>query len=522
MAGRGEVGFRFQFSLRTFLIATCTLGVGGGLLGRLFLRNPDAFLVVISVLSSIVPFLLAICTIYWIATGRKSVSLVPVCGKCGHDLRSADPDDMTRCTQCEADLTEPGGLSFTRVGGRRWGLAIWATMLLLMPVVGGVTMVVAQSFYGPGPGGMGILSNQEVIEKRLPKQIGEPWVWQELENRLAAGSLSKKEVDKAVKKLIAHMTAKRPQGWNQPLHWSNKFLTPAIQAGMVSDKVLFELCDAFHGTKPVIRPLMRLREGQGGFNIEVEYGNHWGTHSDLGVALVWEIGQVLLDGKPVQVRQNHKHGQDWSGNYQGNLMTGDHELTVEVQCAYIDKSKLIGLNADSLPKNRWPKARKQWKTSVTAPLKVLPVGKQVLSLVTDTKRDPGPNGGLRIDRFVVQTDSGGKKKIILKTEFATGLPIPLSYDLSAVVGDQTIPLGSIWVVERENGRASSRGQVEGRIASVAPAIRSADIILTPNPAHIEQRPEVSEIWGKEVILYRVPLERLDLEVGQEEPVGPRN
>ena len=400
MVSHGEAGFRFQFSLRTFLIATCALGAGGGTLGRLFLRNPDTFLVVIGILSSIVPFILAICTIYWIATRKKSDSLVPVCGKCGHDLRSADPDDMTRCTQCEADLTEPGGLSFTRVAGRRWGLAIWATMLLLMPVVGGVTMAVARNFYGPSPGGMGILSNQEVIEDRLPKQIEEPWVWRELEDRRAAGSLSKKEVDDAVKKLIAHMTAKRPQGWNQPLNWSDRFLTPAIQAGMVSDEVLFELCDAFHGTKPVIKPLMRLREGPGNFRIEVEYGNSWGAHSDLGVVLVWEIGQVLLDGEPIQVRQIHKHGQNWSGNYQGKLTAGDRELTVEVQAAYIDKSKLIGLNANSLPKNRWPKARKRWKTSVTAPLTVHPIDTPIssfLSLVTDKQRDPGPNGGLRID-----------------------------------------------------------------------------------------------------------------------------
>jgi len=432
---------------------------------------------------------------------------------------------MTRCTQCEADLTELGGLSFTRVGGRRWGLAIWATMLLLMPVVGGMTMAVARNFYGPSPGGMGILSNQEVIEDRLPKQIEEPWVWRELEDRRAAKSLSKKEVDDANKKLIAHMTAKRPQGWNQPLHWSDEFLNPAIQSGMVSDEVLFDLCDAFYGTKPVIRPLMRLREGPRNFQIEVEYGSVWEAHSDLGVALVWDIGQILLDGKPIQVGQNHKDGQNWSGGYQGNLTAGDHELTVEVQAAYIDKSKLIGLGVGSLPSNRWPKARKRWKTSVTAPLTVHPIDEPTssfLSLVTDKQRDPGPNGGLRVDRFVVQADRDGKKKIILKTDFVTGLSIPLSYDVGVVVGDQTIPLGLRWIVERENGSTSSGEQLQGSIASVAADIRSANIILTPNPAHIEHRPEVSEIWGKQVIIHDFPLERLDLEVGQEEPVEPKN
>jgi len=518
MARKLQSGFRFQFSLRTFLIAMCTLGVGGGLLGKLFLRYPDVFLGVMGAISVVVPFVLAIGTVFWLGIRRqRSVGLVPLCATCDQVLSVADPRELARCPECEADLAAPEGMVWMRDEGRHWGLVIWAAMLLLMPVGGGLTIFVAQALYGSSPGGLGFLSNQDLIDNRLPSQLEAPWVWRELNNRLTAGNLSNKEVDRAINKLVAHMKAKRPQGWNQPLHWSgDEFIEPAIRVGAVSDKVLFDLCDAFHGTKPTIRPLKRLREGPTNFGINVEYGSTWGSHSNFGVALAWEISQILLDGKPIQVRQNHKHSENWSGHYQGNLAAGEHELTVEIEAAYIDQSKLIGLDIDRLPRKNWPKARKQWKTSVSAPLTVNPQGKPVssfISLVTDKKRAPAPNGGLRIERFVVQRDDQGYK-LILKTQFSQGLTIPLSYDVTADVGDQTVSLGRMWVVQSENGQTSSGSQLEGRLGPVAPHTRTADIILTPNAAHIEQQPEVSEIWGKESQLRRVPLERLDLE---EEP-----
>ena len=61
-----------------------------------------------------------------------------------------------------------------------------------------------------------------------------------------------------------------------------------------------------------------------------------------------------------------------------------------------------------------------------------------------------------------------------------------------------------------NGSMMSGDQLEGNVNRIGPSIRDADIILTPNPSHIEQFPEVSKIWGKEVVLRGIPLERLDI------------
>ena len=91
-----------QFSLRTFLIATLAIGVGAGLLGRLFFANRDTFMGVVALLSTAGPFLLAIGTIVWIGLRRK-------------------PD-------------------------RRWGLIAWGGVLLLMPIVGVGMLLLADHF----------------------------------------------------------------------------------------------------------------------------------------------------------------------------------------------------------------------------------------------------------------------------------------------------------------------------------------------------------------------------------------
>jgi hypothetical protein len=67
-------------------------------------------------------------------------------------------------------------------------------------------------------------------------------------------------------------------------------------------------------------------------------------------------------------------------------------------------------------------------------------------------------------------------------------------------------------VSRGVNQSSWSGErLQAIVDKLAPEIKSADILLTPNPAAIESRPEVSEIWGKETVLNNVELERLDLE-----------
>ena len=220
----------------------------------------------------------------------------------------------------------------------------------------------------------------------------------------------------------------------------------------------------------------------------------------------------MLDGKPLDVRENHKGGRHWSGHHEGRLDSGDHQLTVEVECAYIDQEALIGLNADDLSKSLWPEARKRWTQTVSATLKVFSSDEALVSLVTNPGQHPGAGGGIAISRFAIQPDRDGGKLIVLRADFVDGpLPISLSYDVAVAFDGQTVELGQMWVAQRQNGRTCNGGQMQERLDAFDPSIRQADIVLTPNPAHIECQPGVSEIWGEKVIVQNVPIDRLDLE-----------
>ncbi len=465
----------FQYSLRTFLIVCSVVGVGSGLLGQLFFRNPERFFIIVAFLSTVGPFLLAVITILWMG-----------------------------------------------IRGRRRGLFIWGILLFMMPAFGMGALAAFRYYLGPsGPMNVRTQTTQQLIAQELPKQFDAPWVWQELEARLVSKSLSQQEVDDAVKALIAHMTATAPQGYKQPLGWQTGFLTSARQAGMISQPVLLNLCDAYYGSKPVVKPLPRQRAGNGRFQIDVEYGSPWMDNLLPSVELLWQVNRALLDGKPLAIQQPYRHSQHCSCTYSGALTAGKHEVTVEIECAYVDARRLIGLNAASLPKEQWPKPLKQWTQSISAPLSVYAVGVPIVALTTSPGRDPGASGGIVIQRFVVQSDPKGGSKIILVADPILGLSISLSYNVVAMLNAQPTKLGQLWIVAFDDGHTEGVSRPEGSVGPLDPSIRTADIVLTPNPSHIEDRPDVTEIWGKKVILRRVPLERLDLEAKPDTAERPR-
>ncbi len=511
MARNAEPPKRIQVSLRTYLIAVLGAGLTLGVLGQLFRHQPELFAVVISVLSTIVPFVLAIGTVVWIGFHRSPVWSLPICASCRRDLRWLDLNEVTSCPQCNADLTASKAVAFERSRYRSGRMIAWGFVLLMMPVIGIVGTILFRTVAGPGPGGLGVLSNQEVIQKRLLPQIDQPWVWQELERRLAAGKLSQKEVDDAVSVLVGHMKATQPKGWNRSLSWQDGFLRSATSAGLISEPVLIDLCDAFYGPKAQIQPLPRLREGSGSFHLRLEYGSDWGNSLGVGVDHMWEVVAVRLDGKGLDIRQINKSSGRWSGHYEGSLPAGEHELTIEIECAYIDASQLLGLNTNELPAKHWPKARKRWTQIAMAQFTVHTKDEPLLKLVTDYGRAPGPTRGIQINRLVVQTDRNGKKGISLNVDFNANLMVPIGFDVALKLDDRTVQLGHVYALIEPGRSITSGKQLQAHVDSLAPSVREADIILTPNPKHIEEHPEVEEIWGEEVVIPRVSIDRFDLE-----------
>src|SRR4051794_4553090 len=118
-----------KFSLKTFLFGMCGVGALVGIMGRLLLEQPEMFQAVLIFGSTVVPFALAVGTIIFLG------------------LR----------------------------GERRGKLVAWGCFLLLMPI----SVLLFRSLFMPSGNPVQLLSTRRLIERRLPRQIEEPWVWQE-------------------------------------------------------------------------------------------------------------------------------------------------------------------------------------------------------------------------------------------------------------------------------------------------------------------------------------------------------
>ncbi len=310
-----------KFSLKTFLFGMCGVGAFVGILGKLLLEQPETFQSVLIALATIVPFVLAVGTVFYLG------------------LR----------------------------GERRWKLIAWGCFLILLPIC----VLLFQRLLMPTGNPLQLLTTRRLIERRLPQQIEEPWVWQELERRLISSRITAGDASDAVELLTLHMTTNRPAGWNQPLPWVRGFLSGAISGKLVSDAQLLKLCDAFFGPRPIVKPLAPAAGRQRGVQVELEYGNPWASTSGLGTDLLWEVKQVELDGKPMKISGPNRYANRWVGYCEGALTPGDHELKVDVECAYVDESSATGFGQGSnIPASQWPKAKKRWTTTVAAPVKI--------------------------------------------------------------------------------------------------------------------------------------------------------
>jgi hypothetical protein len=311
-----------KFSLKVMLVGLCIVGAFAGMMGNWLIREPEKFFVAINLCATVLPFVLATGTIIWLGIKRE----------------------------------------------RRRELVAWGVFLLLMPILVRGTV----SLLWPRQDPLRLLSDERLIETRLPNRINEPWIWDELERRLSAGDLSKEEVDAAVGQLISHMKTARPQGWQSSLPWQKDFIVSARQARLLSDETFFALCDAFFGTQPVLPPINPIFKTARQFPLGVDFGNPFSNLSGLSVDLLWQVAGATIDGKPVTLEQIHKSGQNWRGRVLGEFSPGDHELKIKIECAYVDSSSYTAMNVHSLPIEQWPKALKRWKLEVTTPIKVEP------------------------------------------------------------------------------------------------------------------------------------------------------
>lgn len=354
-----------RFGLKTLLVAVGVVGPILGIVYHMLTRRPEAFFVATTVISTLLPFVLAIGTVIWIAaTGRPRLSML-ACAQCQCELTSGALPEV--CPDCQARLDRAQAVMLATNGLARRRLLAWSMGLVLVPAL----LQVSLAIFIPTRDPLALLSTQRLLEDRLPGAIDEPWVWRELVHRLNRNDISQAEAEEAIRQLVIYMKTKPPAGWRQPLPWQDDFVTGAINSKLISDALLFQFCDVYLNPQLVASVLGTVRQTQPSFTLRIEYGNPFSRRT-LGIAPVVKVTEVLLDGTPLAIRRINESTGHWMAQCEGKFPPGDHELVIKAECGYVAPNSVAPSVKAKLPIAQWPGVRKHWTTELKIPLAVQP------------------------------------------------------------------------------------------------------------------------------------------------------
>ena len=178
--------------------------------------------------------------------------------------------------------------------------------------------------------------------------------------------------------------------------------------------------------------------------------------------------------------------------------------------ALVPAEDLAGLPSNA-PSTDWPPAKRRWTRSAETVLVVYPRGAVIVTQTQDLRLDPVAAGGLSVRRVIIRP-KGEQAEAVVIFDINEKLPVSVSFDVALRAGGQTVTLGSpLWAGKRPNGQfgPNSPNQLTADIKPLAPDVRQADVILTPNPKPVEEVAGIDRIWGKKVVFEGVPLTRQD-------------
>ena len=433
----------------------------------------------------------------------------PRCARCKYDLRGMDPNARKQCPECGADLTARKAVHFgqyrTRprtiiAGSIIAGLPILLILAMILPAIFGVRWRDMQP-------------NSWVIE-RLATTSG-PWDWRVVEQRYNQGRLSKEEVAATVDHLVNYIKDDRKKGNNGPLHWCDTYIEQLIADGVISDEQFAQLRDAFYGQLPRVIVRQRIKAGQR-LTFQVKYGGHW----DLPrVEAIKALRQVALDGQELRPSTNIGSGDPdelsrtgvWAidGWLEIDAPVGKHELQFEVDMGLVSENSAfdMGPHGDRPGQaKRWPKPNHKWTRTVNIPLTIIGPDEDVIELFDDPALDPVKNGELGVQRIIIQPHQD-KLRGTITFDRAERPQTPVSFDVVLRIEGREYPAGM--VAYDTNISSGSRHKVV--LDSIGPSVRTADVILRPNPDRVMSWPATTRIWGKPIEFKDVPIERDDLE-----------
>ncbi len=450
----------------------------------------------------------------------------PKCTRCGYDLRWIKPDVNVVCPECGSDLTARRAIRFAEYQRRPRlifiGLGLMAAAVIA-PI--GLQLLAARSRPRAVSATPASLPTSKLIAN-LATTASQPWDWQELERRLNAGQLSKRDTAAAIDQLIKHMQTK-PDGWRGPLHWADSFLSAADRSGSISDEQFGRVAIAFFGPQPVVNVHGRVRQAQP-FEFEIRSGTTWDL---LKLKLMLALSRLTLDGtRQIEIREPHQATTRpaapdqlsgtayWpiSGRIFTEIPPGKHNLVFEIDTGLHDGSRPFKTGDINRPgqAKRWPKTRHRWSTTVTVPIEVVASDRQAIELLTDEKLDPLKNGQLSVAaKLFARSETKSVLELAIREK---GLGVPIASEVVAKIAGREVRRGMYCVDPSGLRRYDERGEID----RPAPEITMIDVILTPSVEMAERDTFYDRIWGKEMVFQNVPLQREDLEEAVEAPATP--
>jgi hypothetical protein len=454
----------------------------------------------------------------------------PRCRKCNYDLRgllATAPASLGACPECGAGLDSSDAVSFGR--WRRHGrMIVLGVMVMILPWAAGLALtlfrasVTATAFARTSPMNRSTMSVPALLAS-LRTTVTSPWDWQELQRRLAGGSLTSADAASAVNVLINYLKSENAIGRpRKPLNWPGPFLQAAIARGYISKPQLTTLCQSFYNDSPDLVLRDRFREGEVIHIGQQHSAQPWNLS---GMKLCWSLESVVADHSiplsPTPTYGKNSFGSDLpSGTGPGYFQTldfsqqlpvGEHQLTFSFVLGTVsDQATFRGTDGKPGTPDKWPNPFCTWKRSFTKKITVVRKDQPVISMVSDDALDPAKTMTLQISEALMRPSSRGAGEIALKWKPSGACPAPISMRVTIRAGDRSISAGAF--TYKSDGGSASWGYGGPALVKqpLPPGITTIDVLMTPDPKALEDSPTVNRIWGKPIRINDVPLERFDL------------
>jgi hypothetical protein len=330
--------------------------------------------------------------------------------------------------------------------------------------------------------------------------------------------LSQAEAAAAIEQLIVYLKA-NPAQQRMPLSWSQNFYRAAWSGKAISNEQLRRLCDAYYGSGLKIRMRSRVRQG-GELRFEEEHDNA----CDLpDTKSVFALRAIEIGGKPAEPALEYSEGKGkqylsggrhhwFRGKIRSVLPPGKYEVRFEFDWGLLNENAKLDPSFGGRPgqMDRWPRPLVTRAFTVKLPLEVVSPPDPVITLVTDSARDP--SGVVSVKS--IEVTRKGKRLSLMPVIHNGKLLVPICFRVRAEIGDAKRDMGSY----ETGGKGSSYTALGGEIDTLPLDLKQLSVVLEPDVETAGEIGVVDEIWGKPIRIENVPLERYDLKEDGAAPV----